>query len=283
MLDLIKQNRVFAFAIASFILIIGFGFIVPYFTRDPLDPILDRFGTRVIFRPPSPNYILGTDDWGRDVFAQLAHATRNSLEIGFVTGIMVAIIGVTIGTAAGYLGGWIDEILMFLTNVVLVFPVFPMLLVLSAHLEERSMFMVAAILAITGWPWVARALRAQVLSLKEREFVNLSRVSGMSNIRIALAEILPNMLAYIGLVIAIVTGGAIVAEAGISMLGLGPNPLVNPTLGGMLYWVIQNESIRSNYYWLYFPPGIILTYFFVDLYILHRHMDELFNPRLRRR
>ncbi|MHA2243839.1 MAG: ABC transporter permease [Candidatus Hodarchaeales archaeon] len=284
MLGYLRRHQGFTIALTIFFLILIFGFIGPLFVTDPFGAQFDQWGTRMIFEPPSEYLLLGTDDYGRDVFSQLTHATQNSLLIGIITSVIVITVAIMIGSIAAYKGGLLDEFLMLVTNIVIVFPVYPVLLILAASIrpQDRDLTLIAIILAVTTWPWVARAIRAQVMTLRERDFVNLARVSGMSDLKIAAAEVLPNMFAYLGLLFAIVTGGAIVAEAGISMLGLGPPSPPYITLGSMLYWVVQNESIRSDMYWLYFPPGIILTTFLVILYILHSNLDEIFNPRLKR-
>ena len=313
MFGFLRRHQGFTIALCIFFLILFFGFFFPEFrvglfyyktdystfgfdlipdlfiefpgfVGDPFAGNFDQWGTRLIFESPSEYLLLGTDDYGRDVFSQLAHATQNSLLIGITTSIIVITMAIAIGSIAAYKGGIIDEFLMLITNIVIVFPVYPVLLILAASIrpQDRDLTLIAIILSVTTWPWVARAIRSQVMTLRERDFVNLARVSGMSDIRIAAVEVLPNMFAYLGLLLAIVTGGAIVAEAGISMLGLGPPSPPYITLGSMLYWVVQNESIRSEMYWLYYPPGIILTAFLVILYILHSNLDEIFNPRLKR-
>lgn len=287
MFGYLRNNKGFALALLIFLGIISFGFIAPWFLVDPFEPMKTPWGTRIL-EPPSETLLLGTNDFGHDIFSQLATATRNSLTVGIITAIIVLTIALAIGSVAAYKGGLVDEFLMLITNVIIVFPVYPVLLILAASLEskERTITLVAGIIAVTTWPWVARAIRSQVLTLKQREFVNLARVSGMHDIKIAVTEVLPNMFAYISLLLAIVIGIAIVAEAGISMIGLGPpyGKSESLTLGVMLYWVTQNEAIRSNsgYYWLFYPPGILLTMFLVILYVIHGNLDEIFNPRLKR-
>lgn len=281
MWDLIIKNKILMATIGIFLLLIMFGVIGPLITRDPLQMNKDEDGHLLIRQTPSLEFLLGTDDYAMDVFAQLAHGLRNSLIVGFLAGSTIVILSVSIGTIGGYKGGYIDELMQLIINVAIVFPVLPSLIVLSAFLEERSIYLVALIIAIVSWPWAARAIRSQVLSLKERDFVDLARVSGTNEVKIAFFEILPNMLAYIMLIYAIATGGAIIAEAGISMIGFGPDPKEYITLGTMLYWTIQNETIRSGFWWLYFPPGLILTVFFVLLYVMQANMDEILNPRLR--
>jgi ABC-type dipeptide/oligopeptide/nickel transport system permease subunit len=175
---------------------------------------------------PSIQLPLGTDDYANDVFAQLAHGTRNSLQVGFITGIVVTIIAVSVGSIAGYKGGYLDEFTQLIINIAIVFPVFPLLIILAGFIEDRSLIIVALIIALVNWPWASRSVRSQILSLKERDFVRLARVTGMGDIKIAVVELLPNMMAYILLLTAILTGVGIIAEAGISMIGLGPDPKV---------------------------------------------------------
>jgi len=188
------------------------------------------------------------------------------------------LLGVTGGIAA-YKGGLIDELAMLITNIVLVFPVLPALLVLSAFLEERSLNLIILIISLISWPWAARAIRSQVLSLKEREFVSLAKISGTNDVKIASLEILPHLLSYIALVFAISIGAAILTEAGISVVGLGPENTV--TLGILLQNAIAFESIRLGYWWIFVTPGILLTAFMFALYLIQTNMDAVFNPRLR--
>ncbi len=168
---------------------------------------------------------------------------------------------------------------MLITNIVLVFPVLPALLVLSAFLEERSLNLIILIISLISWPWAARAIRSQVLSLKEREFVSLAKISGTNDVKIASLEILPHLLSYIALVFAISIGAAILTEAGISVVGLGPENTV--TLGILLQNAIAFESIRLGYWWIFVTPGILLTAFMFALYLIQTNMDAVFNPRLR--
>lgn len=234
-----------------------------------------------VLSPPTLNVLFGTDEFGYDSFAQLSHAARNSLMLGFFAGITATLVAVVVGAVAGYLGRYVDEFTQLIVNIFMVFPVFPLLIILAAFIEDRSLFLVAGIIAAIGWPWAARAVRSQILSLKERDFVRLAKITGKRGFTIAIKELLPNMASYILLILAIQVGGAIGAEAGISLLGFGPDPKKHITLGTMLYWVMYGESIRSGFWWLYIPPGLILTILFVVLYILQSNLDEIFNPRLR--
>ena len=158
----------------------------------------------------------------------------------------------------------------------------PLLLIVAALTEQRSLFLVGLMIAAFSWPWAARSIRSQVFSLKEREFINVARLSGMKDITTVVTEVLPNMLAYIMMVFVLLAGGGMIAEAGISMLGVGPSNSV--TLGQMLFHAM-NETVTPYWWgvwWWFIPPGIVLTFFLSAVFVMHAGMNELFNPRLRR-
>ena len=258
-------------------LIIILGIIGPMVTRDP-----EKLDYRRSFEPPSPEFILGTTAFGQDVFAQLCAGVRNSLIVGVFAGALGTLIAVLFGALGPYKGGLADEISNFVTNIVIVFPTLALLIILAAIIEHRSLLLVGALIALTSWPWAARSIRSQVLSLKEREFVNLARMSGVKDRTIVIAEVLPNMLAYIIMVFVLLVGGAILAEAGISMIGVGPTRTV--TLGQMLYWAMNLPPVGAAWWeasWWFIPPGLVLTIFLSAVFVMHAGMDEVFNPRLR--
>jgi peptide/nickel transport system permease protein len=147
------------------------------------------------------------------------------------------------------------------------------------------MFLVAILIGLTSWPWAARCIRSQVLTLKEREFINVARMSGVKGRKIVITEIMPNMLAYIIIVFVVSLSIAILTEAGLSMIGLGPDPSSNVTLGTMLDFIGTGSTqiaLPWNYWWAFIPPGLILTIFLLGVFIMQSGMDEVFNPRLRR-
>ncbi|MFX1297914.1 MAG: ABC transporter permease, partial [Promethearchaeota archaeon] len=204
----------------------------------------------LIFDPPSLKHLLGTNDFGNDNLVVLIHATRNSIILGFAVGGICVGIAVFIGVVGSYVGGILDEIFQFITNITLVFPIIPFILLLSTMLNQRSITIVGIIIALFNWPWAARSIRAQVLSLKERNFIKVSKVTGMRNIKIAIFEILPNLFSYIMLVFVIIVGIAITIEAGISIIGLGQEEVL--TLGMMLYWSKEFGHVTGGFYnlWL---------------------------------
>jgi peptide/nickel transport system permease protein len=279
---LLIANMKFKFGLSIVLAIALLGIIGPFLTPDPLTYHWEE-GI-----PPLPpltrGHILGTTaPWGQDVFAQLCTGIRNSLFVGIIGGGLGTLIAVLMGALGPYKGGLADDITNFITNIIMVFPVYPALLALSAIVEKREILSVAVLIALTSWPWAARAIRSQVLSLKEREFVNLAKLSGMRSRDIVLKEVLPNMMAYVTMVFVLLTGGAMLAETGISILGIGPVPQLYVTLGNMIYNCMSNPMFSwRNIWWWYIPPGAVLTILLSAIFIIHAGMDEVFNPRLRR-
>jgi len=278
MFELLIRSRKFLVGTAIVLAIILFGIIGPAFTRDPL-----AYSSHYV-EPPSNEFLLGTGNFGEDVLAQLCTGTRNSLMIGAIAGGLAMLIAVLVGGIGPYKGGLVDEIANAFTNAVMVFPMLPLLILLAAVLEERSMFLLASLIGLTSWPWAARCIRSQVLTLKERGFIDVARMSGMKDRKIVVAEIMPNMLAYIIIVFVVSLSIAVLTEAGLSMIGLGPDPSTSVTLGSMLYWVMNSTqaALPWDLWWCFIPPGLILTIFLVAVFIMHNGMDEVFNPRLRR-
>ena len=272
-ITLLLKNRKFQFCLGIVIVIILLGIIGPFFTRDPLK-IAGR-----IYEPPSSHFLLGTDMAGRDVFAQLCNAIRDSLTVGIIAGFLAVGIAILIGAVLVYEGGVVDEGANVITNVFLVIPQLTILMVIASLLGKRSLIIVAILIALFNWPWMARSIRSQLLSLKERKFVDLSRISGRSNFVIVVKEILPNMLAYIFLVLIIGISSAVVIESGISVIGLGPTE--GFTLGKMLDLVIRHEAAQQGKWWYFIPPGLILVIFTGSLLMITAVIDNVLNPRTR--
>lgn len=278
MFELLIRSRKFLIGTAIVLAIILFAIIGPALTRDPL-----AYSSHYV-EPPNNEFLLGTGNFGEDVLAQLCTGTRNSLMIGAIAGGLAMLIAILVGGIGPYKGGLVDEISNSFTNVVMVFPMLPLLILLAAIFETRSMFLLALLIGLTSWPWAARCIRSQVLTLKERGFIDVARMSGMKDRKIVIAEIMPNMLAYIVVVFVVSLSIAVLTEAGLSMIGLGPDPSTSVTLGSMLYWVMNSTqaALPWDLWWCFIPPGLILTIFLVAVFIMHNGMDEVFNPRLRR-
>lgn len=230
--------------------------------------------------PPSLENPLGTDTLGRDVFDQLVHSVRQSLIIGFFTGLVGLFVGMAVGIISGYRGGLVDDSLRSITDVFLVIPTIPLLVVLSSYVRFLTIPALVLILAVFAWPFPARTFRSQVLSLRKREFINMAKLSGMSDLKIVFREILPNMLPYVGTTFANAVAGAILAEVFLEILGLGPQNTT--TLGVMIYWAMWRGALIRGILWWVLPPMIVIVLIFVGLQLINIGLDEVYNPRVRK-
>lgn len=228
---------------------------------------------------PSAEHLLGTTRLGRDVFSQMLHAGRISISVGVGAAVLSTFLSIIVGISAGYFGGKIDEFLVFLMNVVLVFPILPLILVLAAFLNGAGPVMIALIIGITSWAWGARVIRSQTLSLRQKEFVIASEVQGESSWRIILVEILPNL-------VSLVTGGfigsvlySVITEATLEYIGLGD--ALSITWGTMLLNAQNSSAILLGAYWEILPPCIMISLLGAGLALLNFSVDEISNPQLR--
>jgi peptide/nickel transport system permease protein len=229
--------------------------------------------------PPDGQYWFGTTTFGQDVFAQFASGLRATFTAGLLGGSIAALIGMAVGFVAGYRGGVIDEILNMVTNVVLVIPTLALLIVITAYLSARGIFVEALFIGLTSWPWAARAIRAQTFSLATRDFVDLARISGVRSLRVIFSEIAPNMSSYLFLTFILLFGGAILIAASLDFIGLGPTE--GTSLGLMMYNAVAWSALPLGMWWWFIPPGIGITAIVGSLYVLNVGLDEIFNPRLR--
>jgi peptide/nickel transport system permease protein len=268
----------FKFSAALLLAVVAFAVAGPY-VFDKHDP---KKIVGLLYDPPSSHAWLGTDNFGRDVFTQLMHGTRTSLLIGVIAGAVATGIGVVIGTIAGFRGGIVEEALMGVTNVVITIPSIVILILLSIAVGERKLSTMALIIGVTSWPWTARAVRAQASSLRTREHVDVARMCGAGTISLILWEIIPFMLSYVFLAFVLQMASGILQEAALSLLGLGPGGNTI-SLGIMLYWSLLWESVRTGAWWAFVPPTVFLTVIAFSLLLLQSSLDEIFNPRLRRR
>ncbi len=226
---------------------------------------------------------LGTDNFGRDVLTELVKATSVSLEIGFVAGIIATLIGLTLGLLSGYIGGVVDDIIMFVTNMFTVIPGFVLLILISYSLgqEQRGAFMVAVVIGFTSWVWTTRAVRAQVVSLRNRDHVNLSKLSGHSIVHIILFDILPYIASYVVMALILQISSGILAEAGLSILGLGPKTTDVPTLGLMMNWAMIYQAQILGKWWAYLPVLVTIALATFSMNLMNTGLDQVFNPALR--
>jgi len=244
------------------VLIFAFiGIFGPFFVVDPME------FSGYPLEPPSLAHPLGTDIFGRDLFSWLVYGIRNSMIVGAIAGGISLLIAITMGGLSGYLRGLVGEFFNAIINIFLVIPVVPLLIILSTLAKERSLLLVALFIGcVTAWPGAARAIRAQVLSLREKEFINLAMLTGKGSKSIIFGEIFPNMISYILLQFCGAFANAMVAEAGISLIGLGPANI--PTLGMMLHWSIRSLTILLGIWWWFVPPGVALIILSGALYTI---------------
>ena len=226
---------------------------------------------------------LGTDNFGRDVLTELVRATGVSLEIGFVAGIIATLIGLTLGLLAGYIGGFMDDVIMFITNLFTVIPGFVLLILISFSIgqDKRGAVTIAVVIGFTSWVWTARAVRSQVISLRNRDHVNLSKLSGHSIVHIILADILPYIASYVVMALILQISSGILAEASLSILGLGPRTTEVMTLGLMMNWAMIYQAQILGKWWAYFPVLVTIALVTFSMNLMNTGLDQVFNPALR--
>lgn len=254
-----------------FVLLAVFGdWIAPY---GPLDKDFDA-----LRQPPSGAHWLGTTHMGEDVFSQIVYGTRGVLVVGFTAGIIGTLIAVIVGVTAGYVAGWRSESLSALTNVFLVLPALPLMIIVASQYDNPSLLLIAGVLAITGWAWGARVLRAQTMSLRNRDFVQAARANGEPLHRIIAVEMLPNLTAIIA---SSFVGTVTAAVLGLTTLAfIGVIPITNLNWGTILYWAQQNGAF-PDFWWWYVPAGLCIALLGMALSLINFGIDEYVNPRLR--
>jgi peptide/nickel transport system permease protein len=274
------RNRKFVLGMTVF-LAIAAAALVGGLLVDPADRRTGAFPAR---QPPALEPLLmmmGSTTLGQSVAAQWTQAVPNSLQVGLIAAAIGTMVGALIGLASGYFGGLVDAALRILIDVFLSVPSLLFLILIASLLRGVSVPTMALIIGMFAWAWPARAVRSQALSLKERPFVNVARLSGMGGLEIVVRELLPHMLTWLGANFLNAFIAAILAESGLSILGLGPQG--DMTLGMMIYWALLDGAIFRNLWWWWLTPVVTLMALFLALYLVHLGLDEVGNPRLRTR
>jgi peptide/nickel transport system permease protein len=228
---------------------------------------------------PSLHHLFGTTDQGTDVFAQVAWGARRSLLIGAAAGAIATILATTLGIFSAYVGGVVDDILSLVTNVFFVIPTIPLLIDITAFLHQRGLLTMTLVIAFTLWAFEARILRAQALTLKNRDFVLAAKVAGESTRRIVFGELMPNMISRIAAAFVLVFYIAILVDAGLEFLGLGD--MTKASWGVALYWATVNSSMLQGEWWSFVFPGLAIGVTVLGLTLVLAGIDEVSNPRLR--
>ena len=252
--------------------------LIGYFTVDlskasPLSAMPDM--------APSSEYLLGTDTAGRQLLAVLIAGAPKTLEIGLIAGTVGLLVGTILGFVAGYFGGIVDAIIRSAADVGLTVPALAVLVVIasviSTLLNPETM---ALIIASLAWMYPTRTIRSQVLSLRERAFVEVARLSGFNDFEIIFKELLPNLLPYLAASFVGAVSAAVLAAIGLEALGLGPQ--TEPTLGMTIFWSIYYGALLRGMWWWWAPPVVVIILMFIGLFLVSAGLDEIANPRLRR-
>jgi len=233
-------------------------------------------------QPPSWALPFGSDKQGRNLYAVMVEGTPLTLRIGLLAGVIGVVLGATLGFIAGYYGGWADNVIRIVVDVGLTIPGLLILIIIAMRVRGGlSVDQMALVVGLLAWLYPARTIRSQVLTLKQRGFVQVARLSGMSSPEVIAKELLPNLLPYLGASLVGSVSAAILASIGLEVLGLGP--FEAPTLGMTIYWVNYNAAIINGWWWWWVPPIVVIAFLFTGLFLVAVGLDEVSNPRLRSR
>jgi len=264
-------------------IIVGFVIIAIFVLAAIFGPMIDTTNPSALsnasLQGPSAAHLLGTTQTGQDVLAQLLVGSRVSLVVGFASAAIATVIGMIVGIVGGYLMGMADEILSVISNIFLVIPTLPLVIVISGYLPSKGSFSVTVVIALTGWAWGARVQRAQTLSIRRRDYISAARATGEGLWRIVMYEILPNEMAIVvsGFLFTVIF--AILTQAGLAFLGL--SSVSQWSWGTMLYWAQNNEALQVGAWWWFVPPGLCIALVGTGLALINFGIDEFVNPRLR--
>ncbi len=246
----------------------------------PLEILFTGTGKLAANVPPGTEFPLGTTNLGRDIYAQLVHGSRSALAVGLSAAIVVSSVGTIVGLVAGYFGGGVDSLLMRIADMALSLPFLPFVIVLTGFLGASTTNIVLAV-ALLLWPNSARVIRSQVLTLRERAYVEAARVTGASRWRILFVHIAPNIMPLSFVYAAIAIGWAIITEASVSFLGFGDSTSVS--WGYMLQDAFSSQALSRGQYAWFVPPGLCIILVVVAGFFISRGYEEVFMPRLRGR
>lgn len=265
---------------------IGFLAVIAVLLVSYVGPLVVELDTKTkvdqIYLPPSAEHWLGTDHQGRDIFSQIVHGGKDVIYVGLVAAGLSTLIAVSFGALSGFAGGWIDSIIMAITDIVLTIPHLPLLAVLAAFITIDNLTVLGVLLGVLGWPTLLRAVRSQTLSLKERDFVEAARALDLGMWHIVFREIVPNMMSYI--IVSFILGmtGAIYAQVALFLLGLINMPIQGSNWGVMvsLAWV-RGAIFYKDSVWYIMAPIVAISVWQLAMITMSRSLELVFNPRLR--
>jgi peptide/nickel transport system permease protein len=273
-LGFFNNNRYFTFGLVLLLALFLFGEIGAM----TISPKMADMGAAKLNLRPSSEHLLGTDGLGRDMFAVMVIGIPNTFKIGFLAGAVGVLIGAIIGLFAGYYRGFADTVFSSFADVMLVIPTLAILITVSAYVRVVTVEIMALIVGLLSWPLPARLIRSQTLSLRERLFVDVARLSGQNDFEIIIFQILPNLTAYLAASFVGAVSGGILAAVGLEVLGLGPQNV--PTIGRTLYWAFSYSALFKGMWWWWGPPIVTLAVIFTGLFTMSVSLDKYANPRL---
>jgi peptide/nickel transport system permease protein len=274
-LSFFQENRLFTAGVLLLLALLLFGLI----GLQLVNPKASDMGAVPLNLRPSAEHPLGTDGLGRDMFAVMAIGIPSTFKIGFLAGAVGVTIGAVIGLFSGYYRGPADTIFSSFADVMLVIPALAILITVSAYVRVVTVELMALIVGLLSWPLAARVIRSQTLSLRERLFVQVAKLSGENDFEIITRQILPNLTAYLAATFVGAVSGAILASVGLEVLGLGPQNV--PTIGRSLFYAFKYAALFKGQWWWWGPPVVTLAVIFTGLFWISLSLDKYANPRLK--
>jgi peptide/nickel transport system permease protein len=272
-----RRNPGLVVGLALILALLSIGLIGPHFVHvanaAPTSNIPDQ--------PPSSDLPLGSDDQGREMLAVLIAGVPLTLRVGFIAGSVGLLIGIILGFLSGYQGGVVDTVIRMVVDTLLTVPGLLVLIIIANSIRGViDINLMALIVASLAWMHPTRTIRSQVLSFRERGYVQMAKLSGMSGIEIIIRELIPNLLPYLAASFVGAVAGAVLASIGLEALGLGPQN--EPTIGMTIYWAISFNAMLRGLWWWWVPPIVIIVVLFMAMFLLSAGLDEIANPRRRR-
>ncbi len=271
---LFKQNHLGIVGLFMLAICIFIALFCPWLSPfDPTEPTME------FLEGPSFLHFFGTDQMGRDLFSRVLYGTKISMLVGVVAALIAVVIGTSIGLVSGYFGGKTGEGLMRFTDMFLVLPYLPLMIILTAILGQNQAILITVI-GVTSWPSMARIIRSEVLSIKQRAYVERARAIGAGHTHIIIKHILPNVLPLISANVVLIIPVAIISESTLSFIGLGDPTSVS--WGSVLNDALNNNAIMMEQWWFYLPPGLAIVFLSLGFSLIGHALDEIANPKLRR-
>tara|TARA_B100001996_G_scaffold141710_1_gene107778 strand:- start:5608 stop:6462 length:855 start_codon:yes stop_codon:yes gene_type:complete len=275
LLNTILNSRLLTSGIILFLFVSLFGVVGGWF----IDPEMADVGAGYPSQPPSWEHWLGTDQQGRDVLSDLLLGTPQTLKIGLIAAFVGVGIGTIFGFVGGYFGGKIDVLIRLLADVFMTIPGLLILIVIASLLDIVSTTLLGFVIATFGWMGACRVTRAQVLTMRERAYVQVAKLNGVNDFEIIFKEMLPNLLPFIAASLTGATAGAVLASLGLSALGLGPQN--EPSIGLTIYWALHYGALIRELWWWFMPPVVVMILLFLSLFLITAGLDQIANPRLK--